>query len=42
LVTQNACLYCHGDFVHNMRLPGSRGDMLLCTHCHDSVGHAHK
>lgn len=42
LVTQNACLYCHSDFVHNM-LPREKGDdMLSCVRCHDSVGHAHK
>ncbi len=39
-VTQNACLHCHGDFVHPM-LPAERGgDMLLCVHCHSEVGHA--
>ncbi|MGF1635309.1 MAG: cytochrome c nitrite reductase small subunit [Phycisphaerae bacterium] len=42
-VTQNACLHCHSDFVHNM-LPLEdadplAGQMLLCIHCHDGVAH---
>ena len=38
-VTQQACLYCHDDLVNHM-LPAQRGgDMLLCVHCHGSVGH---
>lgn len=41
-VTQNACLYCHEDFVHNM-LPAERGgEMLLCAGCHSDVGHAQR
>ncbi|HMP69513.1 MAG TPA: cytochrome c nitrite reductase small subunit [Pirellulaceae bacterium] len=40
-VTQNACLYCHQDFVHAMLPVQEQGDMLNCTHCHYSVGHAH-
>ena len=40
VVTQQACLHCHSDYVHNM-LPVERGgEVLLCTHCHGSVGHA--
>jgi cytochrome c nitrite reductase small subunit len=38
-VTQNACLYCHGDFVHNMLPQKPQGDMLQCVHCHQQVGH---
>ena len=41
-VTQNACLHCHGDFVHNMLPTEPRGDMLMCIQCHSDVGHAHK
>lgn len=44
-VAQNACLHCHGDFVHEMLPPDDRpamsgSDMLSCVHCHRDVGHA--
>ncbi len=38
-VTQNACLYCHADFVHNLLPSEPHGDMLQCVHCHKQVGH---
>jgi cytochrome c nitrite reductase small subunit len=41
-VTQNACLYCHGDFVHNMLPAEPGGDMLLCVKCHSDVGHSQR
>ena len=41
-VTQTACLKCHSDFVHSMLPVTEGGDMLNCTHCHQSVGHAHR
>lgn len=41
-VTQNACLKCHGDFVHFMKPVEPDGEMLLCVQCHSSVGHAHR
>ncbi|MEQ8819789.1 MAG: cytochrome c nitrite reductase small subunit [Sumerlaeia bacterium] len=41
-VTQNACLYCHGDFVHNMLPAEPGGDMLQCATCHSDVGHAQR
>ncbi len=41
-VTQNACLDCHGDFVHQMLPVQPGGDMMLCVHCHSDVGHAHR
>jgi cytochrome c nitrite reductase small subunit len=41
-VAQNACLACHGDFVHQMLPAEPGGDMLSCVHCHSSVGHAHR
>ncbi|QYK49306.1 MAG: cytochrome c nitrite reductase small subunit [Phycisphaeraceae bacterium] len=41
-VTQNACLSCHEDFVHNMLPENPAGDMLNCVHCHSGVGHAHR
>lgn len=41
-VTQNACLHCHGDFVHAM-LPTEEGkNMLMCVHCHADVGHSQR
>jgi cytochrome c nitrite reductase small subunit len=39
-VTQNACLHCHGDVVHNMLPVEPTGDMLNCIHCHADAGHA--
>jgi len=41
-VTQNACLYCHDDFVHSMLPAQSGDDMLSCVHCHKEVGHAQR
>lgn len=37
-VTQQACLYCHGDIVQSMH-PGGGPENVACIHCHDSVGH---
>lgn len=39
-VTQQACLYCHSDFVNHMLPAEPGGDMLSCVHCHADVGHA--
>lgn len=39
-VVQNACLDCHGDFVHAMLPAESGGEVLRCVHCHADVGHA--
>ena len=39
-VTQNACLYCHADFVDLMLPPEPGGEVQYCVHCHGSVGHA--
>jgi cytochrome c nitrite reductase small subunit len=39
-VTQNACLHCHGEFVHPLLPAEPGGDMLWCVHCHTDVGHA--
>lgn len=39
-VTQNGCLYCHKDLVHEMLPPGPEGDMLYCVSCHSNVGHS--
>jgi cytochrome c nitrite reductase small subunit len=39
-VTQNACLHCHATTVHEMAAAGDQGEMPLCVHCHQEVGHA--
>lgn len=43
-VAHEACLHCHGDFVHAL-LPersDAAGDRLVCAHCHSDAGHAHR
>jgi cytochrome c nitrite reductase small subunit len=39
-ILQEACLGCHGDFVH-LVVAGSTTDKnsVTCVHCHASVGH---
>ena len=37
-VTQNACLHCHADLVHQMLPAESDGEMLACVHCHSRRG----
>jgi len=39
-ILQEACLHCHGDFVHDV-VAGSTTDQnaVRCVHCHASVGH---
>lgn len=46
IITQNACIDCHEDFVHAL-LPVEthaedvkKNDVLSCVHCHSAVGHA--
>jgi len=39
-VTQQACLYCHADYVNHMLPDNEHSDMLMCVHCHGDVGHA--
>lgn len=41
-VTQESCLHCHADFVHQMLPAQPGGDMLMCIQCHADVGHAQK
>jgi cytochrome c nitrite reductase small subunit len=41
-VTQNTCLHCHADFVHQMLPAEPGGDMMACIHCHQDVGHAQR
>jgi cytochrome c nitrite reductase small subunit len=40
-ILQDACIRCHGDFVHDL-VAGSRTvgeSSLQCVHCHSGVGH---
>lgn len=39
-VAQNACMYCHRDFVHEIAVGEASSEMLSCVHCHKDVGHA--
>lgn len=41
-VTQNACLHCHRETVHQMLPTTTETEMLLCVHCHSDVGHSQK
>ena len=41
-VTQNACLHCHGEFVHPLLPSTDNQGMLDCVHCHTDVGHAQR
>lgn len=38
-ITQENCVACHTDIVHQMLPESPAGDMLMCIHCHASVGH---
>lgn len=40
VVTQNACMHCHNDIVHQMLPENPGGQMLQCIQCHNDVGHA--
>lgn len=37
-VTNDACLYCHADFTHDIRMT-SDDEQMQCTRCHTDVGH---
>ena len=39
-VTQNTCIYCHADFVHDALLSEAHVETTSCVHCHKDVGHA--
>ena len=39
-VTQNACMSCHQEVVHQMAPAKTGGEMLQCVQCHNDVGHA--
>ena len=39
-VTEAACVYCHGNFVEQIKNDSNhRGETLSCIRCHDGVGH---
>lgn len=38
-VANDSCRKCHSDIVHAIEPTGGGRNDLLCTHCHDSVGH---
>jgi len=38
-VTQDACLYCHGDLANALLPATAGGDVVSCMHCHGDVGH---
>jgi cytochrome c nitrite reductase small subunit len=40
VVTQENCLRCHGDFVHDIVTGSTTSeDAVRCVHCHRGVGH---
>lgn len=41
-VTQNACLSCHADFLHQVLPAQENPEEMSCIHCHNDVGHALK
>ncbi len=39
-ILQEACLRCHGDFVHEIVVGSTTAkDAVKCVHCHSNVGH---
>lgn len=38
-VTNEACLYCHADYVDEVHRFRPEDDQLDCTKCHETVGH---
>lgn len=40
-ITNDACLYCHGDLTDDVRHPGhyAEGGEFSCVRCHAGVGH---
>ena len=41
-VTQQACLYCHREFVNSLLPALDGGESMLCARCHQDVGHAQR
>ncbi len=38
-ITQQSCVHCHSEVVHQMLPEAPTGEMLSCVHCHADVGH---
>ena len=38
-VTEDACLYCHGDLVSEVNITRPAGEQISCIRCHSEVGH---
>ncbi len=39
-ILQEACIRCHGDFVHDITANAKRpADQVRCVHCHRNMGH---
>lgn len=38
-VTNDACLYCHADFVGEVHMTRTAGEQISCIQCHSDVGH---
>jgi cytochrome c nitrite reductase small subunit len=38
-ITNNACQKCHEDIVQAIHTPNGQNEVVLCTRCHQSVGH---
>lgn len=38
-ITEDACLYCHGDLVHKINITRPADDQVTCVRCHGDVGH---
>lgn len=42
-ILQANCVRCHAGLVHEVaQAPSARGEQLVCTHCHSTVGHGEK
>jgi cytochrome c nitrite reductase small subunit len=41
-VTQQTCIDCHAETVHQMLPEDPNGEMSSCVHCHSDVGHAYR
>ena len=39
-VTQQACMHCHQEIVHQMFVTTPDPEMMRCVRCHSDVGHA--
>jgi cytochrome c nitrite reductase small subunit len=39
-ITEEACLYCHGDLVDELHVTRPQGETISCLACHSDVGHS--